>query len=93
MSFHPSLLPEYRGACPFYWVILNGEKETGVTVHKVEEKIDSGDILLKKFINVSSSETQGSLRKKLAKLTGEAVIETIKILQKKQFFFDADHIK
>ena len=64
INFHPSLLPKYKGATPMNWVILNGEKTTGVSVHFSTSELDSGPIILKQIIEVDKNETIGSLFKK-----------------------------
>ena len=71
VNLHPSLLPTYRGASPFYWVIRNGEQTTGITAHLLTEVADAGDILIQSSVTIANSETQGTLRKKLADLAGE----------------------
>lgn len=76
-NLHPSLLPRYRGPCPFFWVLLNGERETGVTVHYITDQLDQGDIVLQKRIPIMRDETQGSLREKLAVLSAVAVRELL----------------
>jgi methionyl-tRNA formyltransferase len=65
-NFHPSLLPKYRGPSPIIWTLLNGEKKTGITIHVLSEKIDAGDIVLQKEVEIEIEETLGSLSHKLA---------------------------
>lgn len=74
-NLHPSLLPSYPGKNPFYWVLINGEAVTGVSVHRLTDKFDTGEILLQKKTKILADETQGSLRLALAKLAGEATKE------------------
>ena len=74
-NVHPSLLPRYRGPNPFFWVLMNGEHETGVTVHYLTEELDKGDIVLQKKLLIAQDETQGSLRGKLAELSAEMTRE------------------
>ena len=81
INFHPSLLPKYRGASPFYWVLRNGEKTTGVTAHFLAADADAGDILLQESIDITLPETQGTLRKKLAELTGRLAVDVVKNIQ------------
>ncbi len=64
VNLHPSYLPKYRGKNPLNWVLINGEKETGVTVHYINEGIDTGGILARKKIKISQSDTADSLQKK-----------------------------
>lgn len=70
INVHPSLLPRYRGATPTVWVLLNGEGETGVTVHFIEdERMDSGRIVAQDRLKIEPSDTDGILRFKLARLS------------------------
>src|SRR4026209_2364466 len=61
INLHASLLPQYRGAAPINWAIINGEKETGVTTFKLKHEIDTGDILLQEKIRIGDNETAGEL--------------------------------
>ena len=61
INLHGSLLPQYRGAAPINWAIINGEKETGVTTFKLQHEIDTGNILLQKKIEIGDEETAGEL--------------------------------
>ncbi len=79
-NLHASLLPAYRGAAPINWAIINGEKETGVTTFFIDEKIDTGEILLQEKIEISSDETAGSLHDKLMNLGSNLVIKTIDLI-------------
>lgn len=67
INVHASLLPRYRGAAPINWAIINGEKETGITTFFINEKVDTGDIILQKKIPIDPDETAGELHDKLAK--------------------------
>tara|TARA_B100001250_G_scaffold411227_1_gene439416 strand:+ start:219 stop:1130 length:912 start_codon:yes stop_codon:yes gene_type:complete len=67
INLHASLLPNYRGAAPINWVIINGEIETGITTFFINKKIDEGDIINKKKITINEDETAGSLHNKLMK--------------------------
>ncbi len=82
INMHASLLPNYRGAAPINWVIINGEKETGVTTFIIDDKIDTGNILLRKSVQIEPKETAGSLHEKIKKVGGELVVETISKLDK-----------
>ena len=79
-NIHGSLLPEYRGAAPINWAVINGEKETGLTSFMINEEIDAGSIILKKKRIIKNDDTAGSLHDKLMKDAAELVIETIGIL-------------
>jgi len=75
INLHASLLPNYRGAAPINWVIINGERETGVTTFFINKNIDEGDIINKKKIKISENETAGSLHNKLME-EGAKVLKT-----------------
>ena len=75
-NLHASLLPQYRGAAPINWAIINGEKETGVTTFFIEKKIDTGAILLQSKTRIEPAETAGTLHDKLMVSGAELVVET-----------------
>ena len=77
INVHGSLLPKYRGASPIQSAILNGDKETGITIMKVDEEMDHGPLLGKSEIQISKSETYDSLSQKLAISGAELLIKTI----------------
>ena len=77
INFHPSLLPKYKGATPMNWVILNGEKTTGLSVHFLTAELDSGPILLREIIEVDKNETIGSLFKKTSIIAGKVTTRVI----------------
>jgi len=79
INFHTSLLPKYRGPFPDQAVLLNGEKETGVTVHYLTEDLDSGNILLQRKLEISESDNYCGLKKKLAELSESMTDEVIRI--------------
>ncbi len=91
-NLHASLLPQYRGAAPINWVIINGEKETGVSTFFIDEKIDTGAVIFQKSVPISDEDTAGTLHDKLmneGKLltlkTAEAICDnTIKTTQQPQ---------
>lgn len=76
-NLHASLLPQYRGAAPINHVLLNGERETGVTTFLIDEQIDTGNILLQKRISIGESETAGELHDRLMESGSKLVIETV----------------
>jgi len=80
-NLHASLLPEYRGAAPINWAIINGDQKTGVTTFFIDEKIDTGAIILNKEIDINPTENAGSLHDKLMVLGSEAVIETLDLIE------------
>lgn len=81
INVHASLLPKYRGAAPIQWAIANGEKETGVTIMHIIERMDAGDILLQKALPVTEEDTGGSLHDKLSMLGAEALLEALSLLK------------
>lgn len=76
-NLHASLLPHYRGAAPINHVLMNGEKETGVTTFFIDEQIDTGKILLQESITIGAEETAGELHDKLMDLGATLVLETL----------------
>ncbi len=83
-NLHASLLPQYRGAAPINWAIINQEKKTGVTTFFIDEKIDTGSIISNKEISIQQNETAESLHDKLMELGSELVLETIELIKKDQ---------
>ena len=81
INVHASLLPRWRGAAPVQWSIIEGDKVTGVTTMLMDEGLDTGDMLLKKEVEIGPKETGGSLFEKLAKAGGELIVETVKRLE------------
>ncbi|WKW47305.1 methionyl-tRNA formyltransferase [Myroides sp. JBRI-B21084] len=79
-NLHASLLPDYRGAAPINWAIINGEQKTGVTTFFIDEKIDTGAIILKDEINILPNETAGELHDKLMVLGATTVIKTLQLI-------------
>jgi len=71
INTHPSLLPKYRGMAPDFWAIINGDKEAGLTVHFLDEGVDSGDIIIQGKVGVSSADTGFTLEEKLGELASE----------------------
>ncbi len=82
INVHASLLPKYRGASPIAWAILKGEKITGVTTIKMDEGMDTGDILLQKEVTIGEAETFESLHDRLALLGAEVLMETLEKMKK-----------
>jgi methionyl-tRNA formyltransferase len=83
-NLHASLLPKYRGAAPVNWAIINGEKITGVSTFFLKEKVDTGNIILQKEIEITSDDTAGSLSGKLSVLGAEAVLDTVKLIERNE---------
>lgn len=80
-NLHASLLPKYRGGAPINWAIINGETETGVTTFFLQEKVDTGNIILQKKIDIEFEDTAGTLYEKLSLLGAQAVLETVKLIE------------
>lgn len=76
-NLHASLLPQYRGAAPINWAIINGESETGVTTFKLKHEIDTGNLLVQKKCAITTDDNAGTLHDKLMYLGAEAIIETL----------------
>lgn len=82
INVHASLLPKYRGAAPIQWAVINGEKTSGVTTMKMDTGLDTGDMLLKKELELAADETGGSLFDKLSAVGAELLLETLDKLEK-----------
>ncbi len=77
INVHGSILPKYRGAAPIQWAILNGEKETGITIMKMDAGMDTGPILLQESIPIGEEETFGELYERMAQLGAELLLKAI----------------
>jgi methionyl-tRNA formyltransferase len=80
-NLHASLLPEYRGAAPINWAIINGETITGVTTFFIDDKIDTGEIILQKEINIKEDEIVGELHDRLMFAGADLVLETLQLIK------------
>ena len=80
-NLHASLLPEYRGAAPINWAIINGETKTGVTTFFIDDKIDTGEIILQKEVAIKEDEIVGELHDTLMYLGAELVLETVALIK------------
>jgi len=80
-NLHASLLPKYRGAAPIQWALINGEKETGVTTFKLEEKVDTGNIYLQKKVTIDDEDNYGTLYEKLSLIGADAIMETLDLIE------------
>ena len=81
VNVHASLLPKYRGAAPIQWAVLNGDQVTGVTTMRMDEGLDTGDMIMKQEVIVDEDETGGSLFDKLSALGGSMILSTLKGLE------------
>lgn len=83
-NLHASLLPQYRGAAPINWAIINGEKITGVSTFFLDEKIDTGEMILQKEVEIAPNETAGELHDKLMEAGGTLIKETLELIEKNE---------
>ena len=81
-NLHASLLPQYRGAAPINWAIINGEETTGVSTFFIDEKIDTGAMILQEGISIDKNENAGILHDKLMHLGANLVLETVNLIEK-----------
>lgn len=81
INVHASLLPKYRGAAPIQWAVINGEKVTGVTTMLMEKGLDTGDMLLKKEVEITDNMTGGELYEKMSQICPDVLIETLENIE------------
>ena len=81
INVHGSLLPNYRGAAPIQWAVLNGDKTTGITTMFMNAGMDTGDMLLKQEVEIGEDETTGELWERLSNIGADLLIETIKQIE------------
>lgn len=99
INVHGSLLPQYRGAAPINWAVINGEKETGVTTFKLKHEIDTGNILLQEKILIGENETAGEVHDRMKETGAQLLVKTVEGLMNKtieeieqpQFYTDIKH--
>ena len=77
INVHASLLPAYRGAAPIQWAVLNGDKESGVTIMRMDEGLDTGDMINKVIVTLDEKETGGSLFDRLSEEGAKLLVETL----------------
>jgi methionyl-tRNA formyltransferase len=82
INLHGSLLPQYRGAAPINWAVINGEKETGVTTFKLQHEIDTGNILLQDSFPIGEDETAGEVHDKMKEIGARLLVKTVAGLAK-----------
>ena len=80
-NLHASLLPKYRGAAPINWAIINGEKESGVTTFFLQDKVDTGSVLLQARVKIGADETAGELHDTLSEVGAEIVLQTVRLIE------------
>lgn len=88
INVHASLLPKYRGAAPIQWAVIDGEPETGVTIMRMDEGLDTGDMISKVTVPVSADETGGSLFDKLSEAGAKLLVETLPSLEEGTAVFE-----
>ena len=81
INVHGSLLPQYRGAAPIQWAVLNGEKMTGITTTYMDAGMDTGDMILKEEVAIGDDETTGELWDRLSKIGGKLLVKTLKLIE------------
>ncbi len=84
-NLHGSLLPDYRGAAPINWAVINGETETGVTTFFLNEEIDTGEIILQDRMTIGPNETAGEVHDRMMHLGANAVVRTLELLSSGSF--------
>ena len=81
INVHGSLLPQYRGAAPIQWAVLNGDKKTGITTMYMDVGMDTGDMILKEETKIGDNETTGELWERLAIMGGDLLVKTLKLIE------------
>src|SRR5689334_19446971 len=80
INVHGSLLPQYRGAAPINWAIINGEKETGITTFKLQHEIDTGNILMQAKMPIGENETAGEVHDRMKEIGAQLLVKTVQDL-------------
>lgn len=80
-NIHASLLPKYRGAAPIQYAIMHGETETGITIFRIEPKLDAGPVVRRESLSIGPEETAGELHDRLARLAAEIIVETVDAIE------------
>lgn len=80
VGVHPSLLPKYRGAAPIAWAILKGEPQTGVTVFRLNESLDAGELMLQQTVAIEPGETAESLSERLSRFGADALVRALELM-------------
>lgn len=83
INLHGSILPNYRGAAPIQWAVINGDTKTGVTTIYMNEEMDAGDIILKQEVEIGKDETTGELWNKLSNIGAKLLLETVNKIEQK----------
>lgn len=85
INLHASLLPQYRGAAPINWAIINGERETGVSTFFLKQEIDTGDLLFSESVNIDKTDTAGDLHDKLMETGAHLLLKTVRAIQERNY--------
>ncbi|MGV3598667.1 MAG: methionyl-tRNA formyltransferase [Bacteroidota bacterium] len=85
INLHGSLLPQYRGAAPINWAVINGEKETGVTTFFLKHQIDTGSIILRDKIEITETDTAGTVHDRLMVVGAELMVRTLTAIESKSY--------
>jgi methionyl-tRNA formyltransferase len=85
INLHGSLLPQYRGAAPINWAVINGEKETGVTTFLLQHQIDTGKIIFREKTPIEENETAGEIHDRLMKIGASLILKTVQAIEKNDF--------
>ncbi len=85
-NLHASLLPKYRGAAPINWAIINGEKETGVTTFFLQEKVDTGNIIVQEKTPITETMNAGELHDVLSEIGAKTVLQTVRLIEKNEAY-------
>ncbi|MPM10342.1 Methionyl-tRNA formyltransferase [bioreactor metagenome] len=81
INLHASLLPQYRGAAPINWALINGEKQTGLTTFFINENIDTGDIIMQNAVEISETDNFGSLHDRLREMGKDVILKTLEVIE------------
>ncbi len=81
INLHASLLPKYRGAAPIHWAVINGEEETGCTIFFLDEKVDTGKIILQRKTPIGDNETTGEVYSRLMEIGSDVLLEAIHLIE------------
>lgn len=84
INVHGSLLPQYRGAAPIQWAIINGDRTTGITTMYMDEGMDTGDMILKEETKIGENETTGQLWQRLSSIGGKLLVKTLKLIEQEK---------
>lgn len=88
LNVHASLLPKYRGAAPIQWAVIDGERESGVTIMRMDEGLDTGDMIAKAVVPLEEGETGGSLFDKLSQVGAKLLVETLEAVGSEQAVYE-----